>query len=405
MFDFEERNKIENMGLNCILIDEHNKDKKYKELTYLDHENSMLKYNEKTLNSCLLDTKIFEGFGIKLHGFPILIIDPRYWDHVYGGIILKYKIEVLIFSSFLTTFLKKPTKKPQPLVSIEFLKDLNCLKQFYVQPQKDMVVQEFWDIKDFTSLEYLSNLEDLSISNDETVVDIDFSKLKQLKRVNLQFPQENVSLYECINLESIDTRYHENDFTPLSKLQKLNFFSAFCDNLESFEGIDKLSNLEDIKLETTSRLKELKNLQSDTIKIFYLYTEEASKLKSFDGIEGLTSVENIALNGYKKLESIGNLSECHTLQTLTFENCKIPNDIDQLSTLKNLEKVTLDDCRDVNSLNFVKELPNLKYLSFDGNTKITDGNLEFLKELNNKGIEIYFNDRKHYNLKFKEITN
>lgn len=405
MFDFEERKIIENIGLNCILIDDTNKDQKYKELTYFDHDNSMLKYNEDVLNSTLLNIKTFEEFGIKICGFPILIVDPRFWDDIYVEIMKKYKVEILIYSSFLTTLLQKPIKQPVTLTSIDFVKDLKFLKQFYLQPQKNILFTDFWNIKDFTSLEYLSNLEDLNITNDETVVDIDFKKLKQLKRVNLQFPQENVSLYECINLENIDTRYYEKDFTALSKLQKLNFFSAYCDNLESFAGIEKLSSLKDIKLETTSKLKELKNLQSDTIKIFYLYTEEASKLKSLDGIEGLTSVENIALNGYKKLESIGSLSKCHALKIITFENCKIPNDIDELIKLKSLEKITLDHCKEINSLEFVKKLPNLKYLSFDGNTKITDGDLEFLKELNTKGVEIYFNDRKHYSLKFKEITN
>jgi len=263
-------------------------------------------------------------------------------------------------------------------------------------------------IEDYTPIENLKKLEYIYIPDSggfPVYVDIDFSKLKQLKKVNLQFPQGNVSLYECINIESIDTRYYEKNFTALNKLQKLNFIGAYCDNLESFEGITKLGNLEDMKLETTSSLKELKDLHSDTVRIFYLYTEQASKLKSLEGIEGLTVVKHIALNGYKKLESIGSLSRCHTLKTLTFENCKIPSDIDQLSALKNLEKLTLDDCKEINALEIVKKLPNLKYLSFDGNTKVIDGNLEFLKELNNQGVEIYFNDRKHYNLKFKEITN
>lgn len=348
---------------------------------------------------------MLKSFDIIPCGFPILIVNPSFWNDIYVDICQKYHVEVLVFSAHLTTLLKKPIIAPSALQAITFIKHLKDLKQFYLQPQKDMVMQEYWDIKDFTPIESLNNLEDLSISNDETIIDINFTKLKELKKVNLQFPPENVSLYECINLESIDTRYYEKDFTSLYKLQKLNFFSAYCDNLESFEGIEKLRSLEDITIETTSNLRELKNLQSDTIKVFYLYAEETNKLKSLKGIEGLPLVENIVLNGLKKLESINSLSKCHILKTLTFKNCRIPNDIDQLSTLKNLQKITLDDCKEINSLEFVTQLPNLKYLSFDGNTKITDGNLEFLKELNNKGVEIYFNDRKNYNVKYSEIIN
>lgn len=403
MFDNDDRKIIENLGLNCIFIDESNKGKTYKELHYFN--NSLFEKNEKVQNTPLLDVDLLKSFDIIPCGFPILIVNPSFWNDIYVDICQKYHVEVLVFSAHLTTLLKKPIIAPSTLQAITFIKHLKDLKQFYLQPQKDMVMQEFWDIKDFTPIESLNNLEDLSISNDETIIDINFTKLKELKKVNLQFPPENVSLYECINLESIDTRYYEKDFTSLYKLQKLNFFSAYCDNLESFEGIEKLRSLEDITIETTSNLRELKNLQSDTIKVFYLYAEETNKLKSLKGIEGLPLVENIVLNGLKKLESINSLSKCHILKILTFKNCRIPNDIDQLSTLKNLQKITLDDCKEINSLEFVTQLPNLKYLSFDGNTKITDGNLEFLKELNNKGVEIYFNDRKNYNVKYSEIIN
>ncbi|CUV66608.1 hypothetical protein BN3087_960002 [Sulfurovum sp. enrichment culture clone C5] len=403
MFDLNERKIIEKFGLNCIFIDESNKDKKYRELDYFDH--SLFEQNTNVKNTYLFDIELFKSFDIIPFGFPILIIDPRFWNNIYIDINQKYNIESLVISTYMTALLKKPTILPTILSSLDFLKYFKSLKQFYLQPQKNILFTDFWDIKDFTSLEYLSNLEDLSISNDETVVNIDFAKLKQLKKVNLQYPRENKTLYECTNLESIDTRYYEKDLTSLSKLQKLNFLSAYCDNLESFEGIKKLSSLKDFKIETTSKMKEFKNLQSDTIKTFYLYTEEASKLKSLDGIEGLTSIENIAFNGYKKLESINSLSKCHTLKIITFENCKIPNDIYLLSELKNLEKVTLDDCKDIQSLKFVEKLSNLKYLSFDNNTNILDGDLKFLKELNKKGVEIHFNDRKHYNIKYKEIEN
>jgi len=346
-------------------------------------------------------------FKADFYGLDTLIVQPQYWHTKFIEFINKKHIECLYLTDrHIGAFYEEELDKYKTLTDLSILKDvphLICLKMDALPPLfGDPIIK----IVDYTPIEDLKKLEYIYIpdSGDFPVyVDIDFSKLTQLKKVNLQFPQGNVLLYECINLESIDTRYYEKNFTALNKLQKLNFIGAYCDNLESFEGIIKLGNLEDMKLETTSSLKELKDLHSDTVRIFYLYTEQASKLKSLGGIEGLTAVEHIALNGYKKLESIGSLSQCHTLKTITFENCKIPYDIDQLSKLKSLEKLTMDDCKKVKSLAFAKKLKNLKYLSFDGSTDILDGDLVFLKELSNRGVEIYFNDREHYNIRLAEI--
>lgn len=342
-------------------------------------------------------------------GLDTLVVQPQYWNNIIFSFCIENHIKSLdLCDRIINTLFKDELEKFQTLTNLKFLNELTDLKYLKIDAYTSFFSkQPVIEVQDFTPVEGLNNLEYLSIldsSDKPTFVNINFSKLKNLKKANLQTIQENKTLYECVNLESIDTRYYEKDFTAILKLKNLNFFSAYCDNLESFEGIEDLSSLEDIKLDITPKLKELKNLQSDTVKIFYLYTETASKLKSLDGIEGLRVVEDIALNGYKNLESISNLSQCQTLKTLTFENCKVPDDIEQLSALKNLEKLTLDDCKEIKSLGFVKKLPNLKYLSFDGNTKITDGDLAFLKELNSKGVEIYFNDRKHYNFKFKDIV-
>lgn len=45
MFDNDDRKIIENLGLNCIFIDESNKWKTYKELHYFN--NSLFEKNEK----------------------------------------------------------------------------------------------------------------------------------------------------------------------------------------------------------------------------------------------------------------------------------------------------------------------------------------------------------------------
>ena len=401
MFDENERKTIEDMGLNCLFIEESNKDKKMIELDFLDKEDIF--FTEKIKQASLYSAETFQDFNISFYGFPILALDPRYWNDVYIDIINKYHVVSLIFSEFLTAFLKKQTIEKEQLTNIDFLKQTPSLKQFYIQNQKDMIFEECWNIEDFTPLEYLQKLECLSISNNRTMVDIDFSKLKELKEVNLQYPKENKTIYKCQNIEEIYTRYYEKSLNVMKNWKKLKYFSAYCDNLESFAGLDIFNELEISKVEITSKFKTFEECNSESIKIFYIYTEARKTPKTLKGLSGLTRVENIAINGLKQLESIDDLQQCDSLKELTFENCKIPDDILMLNKLLNLEKLVFDDCKDIESLQFVRELPNLKYLSFSGNTKVIDGNLDFLKELADTGVEIHLTNRKHYSIKYKDL--
>lgn len=402
MFDNNERKMIEDIGLNCLFIEEKNKDKKLVELDYFRQEAFVS--NENVKQALLYNKEMFKDFNISFYGFPILVLDPRNWHDIYIDIIDKYQIKSLIFSAYLTTFLEKQAIEQKQLIDIGFLKQISSLKQFYIQPQKDMIFEEFWSIKDFTPLEYLQKLEYLSISNNETFVDIVFSKLQMLKEVNLQYPKDNKTIYECQNIERIDTRYYEQDLMVIEDWKKLKYFSAYCDNLESFNGLENLNQLDTFRPEVTSKFKTFEGTKSKSIKTFFIYTEAKKTPKTLQGISGLEVVENIAINGFKQLDSIDDLHQCISLKELTFENCKIPKDIVKLGMLKNLEKLILDNCKDIESLEFVREFQNLKYLSFDGNTKIINGNLDFLKELSNHGVEIYFTDRKHYSVKFKDLN-
>lgn len=402
MFDKNDRNDIESLGLNCIFIDKNNKDYLIKDLDYIDK--SKIGKNEKVLNSKLLDPKLFLSFGISINFLPVLVINPRYFHEIYNPIMKKYQVQSLIIDATITTFLKQYSVEGKTLKTIIFLKQLPFLKQFHLQQQKDMFFTDFWDINDFSSLEYLLELEYLSIPNSETMIDIDFSKLSQLKEVSLQYPIENKTIYQCKKIESIDTRYNEKDLNIMKNWKKLKYFSAYCDNLESFEGLDNFDKLEVFRPEVTSKFKTFEGLNSKSIKKFHIYTEAKKTPKTLDGISGFEQIKDISINGFRKLESIGDLYKCHTLQELTFENCKIPDDILMINSLVSLEKLTFDNCKDIESLAFIKELPNLKYLSFDGNTKVIDGNLDFLKELSGFGMKIYFTDRKHYSINYKDLN-
>lgn len=450
MFDNIERKKIEKLGLNCLFIDEENQNKRCIDLDYIDSDDIFLKNNISFQNSTLLpEINTFKSFGINSIDLPMLIVSPEYWDDIYIEIINKYSVKNLILSAKLTTFLKKPTREKKLLTNLSFLKSTSPLTQFYLQPQKGFFIDDIWDIYDFKPLEYLRELEYLSISNNETLVDIDFSKLTKLKEVNLQTVEKNRTLYECYDLERINSRYYEKDFLLLSKLEKLMHVSLYLDNAVNFIGINKLINLKEIHLEVTTKLKSFEGLSNKSIEIFWLYSDKCNA-KTLDGIGGLVNTKQILLAGLKKLDSIGDLKNCKSVIELEFQKCTlpddiisvkelynleifkllkcrgvfslsflskienlkeihiegtiIPDDISDICLLKNLESLTLIDCKEIQSLEFVTSLENLKYLNFAGTTKILDGNLDYLDILKVRGVSISFDNRKHYSRKIKDVN-
>jgi len=339
-----------------------------------------------------------------LCGFDSLIAQPQYFNKDMVELINEKYIKCLYLEDRrIRGFFAKEPDKYKTLTNLSFLENISHLKCFKMDAHTPFFSEKpILKIEDYTPLENLTELEYIYIPDHgefPVSVDIDFSKLPMLKDVSLQYPKENRTIYKCQNIEDIDTRYYEKDLTMMKNWKKLKYFSAYCDNLESFAGLDIFNELEISKVEITSKFKTFEECNSESIKIFYIYTEA----KTLKGLSGLTRVENIAINGLKQLESIDNLQQCGNLKELTFENCKIPDDIFMLNKLLNLEKLVFDDCKDIESLQFVRELPNLKYLSFDGNTKVIDGNLDFLKELADTGVEIYFNNRKHYSIKYEDL--
>lgn len=343
-----------------------------------------------------------------LCGFDSLVVQPQYFNEDMIHIIQEKNIQCLYLEDRLIGgFFEKEIDKYKTLTDLSFLVKISHLKCFKMDAYTPFFSEKpISKIEDYTPIENLKELEYIYIPDNgdyPVLVDIDFSKLKKLKEVNLPYPKKNKTIYRCENIESIETRYYEKDLIVMENWKKLKYFSAYCTKLESFKGLSSFNKLEILKVEITSKFKSFENTNSQSLKTFFVYTEAKKTSTTLNGLSGLKNVEKISLNGLKMLEDISDLSYCITLNELVFENCKIPNDVSTYSSLINLKKLIFDDCKDIESLEFVKTLSKLRYLSFSGNTKIIDGNLDFLLELSRKGVEIYFNDRKHYSVKYKDI--
>ncbi len=389
---------MQNLELGYILINEKNKNTRLGDLKYFDQS----KLTEKVKVENLLSDSIVKEYGIFC--LPILMVNPHYWTDSYIELINENNIESLIFSIFATGFLFKPNIEASTLKSLDFLARTPSIKQIYIQQQKDIMFLEpdFFDINDFSPIEELLNLECINISNNETYVNIDFSKLHFLRTVNAQFLENNKSLYSCINLEQLYSRYYEENLLPIKKLTKLISLELYAENLRSLRGLEFLSNLKTLKLDLTSKFKSFEIVSSNTLETLSLY--DGKSIKSLKSLSNLKNIKRINFTNFKKLESVKDLNKCSNIEHITFVDCKIPNDINELGSLKKLKTLTINDCKNIESLSFVKEIQELKVLSFDGNTKVIDGSLNFLKELYAKGVNIVFNDRKHYSLKWKDLS-
>ena len=100
----------------------------------------------------------------------------------------------------------------------------------------------------------------------------------------------------------------------MSNWKNLNYFSAYCDNLTSLEGLDKFENLKTLRGEFTSKFQGFQNIKSKSIKTFVYYTEARKTPTTLEGISGLENVEVLELSGLKKLETVADLPHCKHLK-------------------------------------------------------------------------------------------
>jgi hypothetical protein len=81
--------------------------------------------------------------------------------------------------------------------------------------------------------------------------------------------------------------------------------------------------------------------------------------------------------------------------------CPKIEDYDALTNLPNLESLRIVDCKGVPSIKFINNFPALKILSLLGNTDVLDGDMKPAKDIK----EVFYNDRKHYNIKIENMEN
>ena len=237
---------------------------------------------------------------------------------------------------------------------------------------KSIVInQSFFKLDTLNFLEKIPSIEGLYLLLDN--LDVSFiNKLHNLKVLRIN------------NINNL------LDLSNFPNLQVLSFtHSKFVTNISSCKQVFWLW-IDNYKKDNLIELKELVNLQH--LNLFQ------SSIKNLEGIENLTNLKYIRLDTVKKLESLKGLSQNQiNLTVLDIYSALRLNNYEEISNVKSLKQLELRKTGETNSISFIKDLPNLKIITLG--LKVLDGQMSFLK-----GVEkVGFIDFSHYSHKMKDF--
>ena len=227
-------------------------------------------------------------------------------------------------------------------------------------------------------------IKNIDISyNPKCKKDVDFLKdevFSEAKSIHISANCiENIdAVYELKNLESFSLNVvkpsFEVDFQKLPTLKRISFEWS-----KKFINIDKLKNLEDVKiwkypydnLKLFSDLKKIKRMEFNQ-----------SKLINLEGIEALSNLIEFELNYNRRLVSLKGFTSNHKNLKIfhSYSAPKLYEVNDYLSKLVNLEVILLSKVKEIDSLKFLNKLKKLRIIEIkEGAFKVADNDYEPLK--------------------------
>lgn len=226
------------------------------------------------------------------------------------------------------------------------------------------------------NLDFLSDYSFLEVLDITSVDDSSFNflhKLEKLKELTISVPGDNIiDLSYQTNLESLIIEWRKNKILGLEKCNKIRTLCLIDYTEKDFMPVSSLLSLEDLKVKTAI-------------------------VNNLNGLVKLTNLKSILLGNCKKLKSLDGIADLKNVTSLSFDLCPLIENYDELGNLPNLENLQLTDCNSVSSIRFIERLSALKKLSLLGNTDILDGDLIPAKKIK----EVFYKDRKHYNIRIE----
>ncbi|PSH58401.1 hypothetical protein CU100_12405 [Phyllobacterium endophyticum] len=198
--------------------------------------------------------------------------------------------------------------------------DLEFISQ--AESMEELALASCTDLKSITSLEALSGLRKLSLSNLRPNLPLKLKPFRNLELFQLSLMPSVVDE----TLEDISKNVRVVELSRCPKLRDLSPLSA-CTKIQSLaiSALPKVENLDFIR--------GLTDLTSFVL-------ENCDSLESLDFLEGL-SIEELRLHSTDSISNFKVLSTLTELKTITFLACETLTDLSFLSDLPKLEKVWL----------------------------------------------------------------
>ncbi|KFN02605.1 NEAT domain-containing leucine-rich repeat protein [Bacillus clarus] len=241
------------------------------------------------------------------------------------------------------------------------------------------------EILDYSGLQYMPNLESLTVSN-ANIKDLTFfSNLKQVKKLALRGNgiEDVTPITKMDNLESLDLSNNKiSDFSSLNQMKNIKTLFLTGNQIEDITPITKMEQLEYLnlsnnKISNLTPLRALKNITylslagnqiEDITPVYTLPLKDLvltrNKIKDITGINRLNQLEELWI-GKNEIHNVDPISEMSHLIQLDIPYNEI-KDITPLSKLVNLEKIDLE-ANEITDLSPISKLNKLTFVSFVAN--------------------------------------
>ncbi|MEM9016305.1 MAG: hypothetical protein AAGC68_04775 [Verrucomicrobiota bacterium] len=165
------------------------------------------------------------------------------------------------------------------------------------------------------------------------LTDLDLSNSTALNQINGIENLENLVVLDLRNVAL-------SDFSGVGSLPSLRVLRmGGQESIETLEVFSGLSELREIHLEACANLRSLKGIPS-TVSQYAGFTH-CPQLQSIEGIEGATNLEQLDLTGCENLDDIAPVKALENLVQLSLVNCRKVTDLEPVEALEKLVIVML----------------------------------------------------------------
>jgi len=236
-----------------------------------------------------------------------------------------------------------------------------------------------WVGNDFSFLDKLSTIEELSIIN-KSASNLDAIESMQALE-SVQLTCDTQSVVDFSRLPSLQDCYIYWWAGAESIFEAKNLRGAYFDKIADKD---------------LARLKDLQRLKKLTI--------ANSNVASLQPLCAVRELSELELLNCRRLSDFEYLPELVSLRRLTIRGSKNLSDLEVVGSLRDLEVLVISDNKDIGSLKPLAKMTELKALAFAGNTIITDGDLSVLTKLPKLSM-LMFASRRHYTHKLVKNWN